>query len=65
MCEDIYIGNTQQTFKKIMDVQFSNLLGLPKKGQKSISFAAHFGQQFKCTKSHKNVCKYIMFKVVK
>ena len=28
MCDDIYIGNTQQTFKKIMDGHFYNLLRL-------------------------------------
>ena len=28
MCEAIYIGNTHQTFKKIMDGHFSNLLRL-------------------------------------
>ena len=34
MCDAIYIGKTQQTFKKIMDGHFSNLLRLLKNGQK-------------------------------
>ena len=42
MCADIYMGNTQQTLKKIMNGHFSNLLRLLKNGQKSDSFAAHF-----------------------
>ena len=32
MCDAIYIGNTQQTFKKIMDGHLSNLLRLLKNG---------------------------------
>ena len=32
MCDAIYIGNTQQTFKKIMDGHFYNLLRLLKNG---------------------------------
>ena len=46
MCDAIYIGNTQQTFKKRMDGHFSDLLCLLKNGQKSDSFAAHFEQHF-------------------
>ena len=42
MCDDVYIGNTQQTFKTIMDFHFSNLLRLLKNGKKSDSFSAHF-----------------------
>ena len=38
MCDAIYIGNTQQTFKKIMDGHFSDLQRLLKNGQKSDSF---------------------------
>ena len=34
MCNTIYIGKTQQTFKKRMDGHFSNLLHLLKNGQK-------------------------------
>ena len=34
MCDAIYIGNTQKTFKKIMDVHFSDLQRLLKNGQK-------------------------------
>ena len=33
-CDAIYIGNTQQTFKKIMDGHFSDLQRLLKNGQK-------------------------------
>ena len=41
MCDTIYIENTHQTFKKIMDRHFSNLLRLLKNRQKYDSFAAH------------------------
>ena len=34
MCDAIYIGNTQQTFKKIMDGHFSDLQSLLKNGKK-------------------------------
>ena len=34
MCEAIYIDNIKQTFKKIMDVNFSDLLRLLKNRQK-------------------------------
>ena len=34
MCDDIYIGNTQQTFKKRMDGHFFDLQRLLKNGQK-------------------------------
>ena len=47
MCDAIYIDNTQQTFKKIMDGRFYDLQRLLKNGQKSDSFAAHFVQHFK------------------
>ena len=42
MCEAVYIGNTQQTFKKRMDGHFSDLQCLLKNGQKSEAFAARF-----------------------
>ena len=48
-CDAIYICNTQQTFKKRMDVHFSDLQRLLKNGQKSDSFAAHFVQHFHST----------------
>ena len=47
----IYIGNTQQIFKKIMDGHFSDLLRLLKNGQKSNSFTAHFEQHLKSATS--------------
>ena len=65
MCEAIYIGNTQQTLKKILDMHFSDLLSLFKNGQKSDSFAAHSKHHFKATTSHTDICKYMTFKVVK
>ena len=65
MCNAIYIGNTQQTFKKIMDGRFFNLLRPLKNGQKSDSFAAHYKQYFKSTASHTYLCKCMIFKVVK
>ena len=65
MCDAIYIGNTQQTFKKIMDGHFSDLLRLIKKGQKSDSFAAHFEQHFNTTTTRTDLRKYMSFKVAK
>ena len=65
MCDAIYMGNTQHTFKKIMDGHFFGLLCLLKKGQKSDSFSAHFEQRFNPTTSRTNLRKYITFKVVK
>ena len=57
MCDAIYIGNTQQTFKKRMDGYFSELLRLLKNGQKSDSFAAHFEQHFNTNTSHTDLRK--------
>ena len=42
MCDAIYIGNTQQTFKKRMDGHLSDILRLLNNRQKSDSFASHF-----------------------
>ena len=36
MCEAIYIGSTQQIFKKRMDGHFSDFLRLPKNGKNQI-----------------------------
>ena len=65
MCDAIYIGNTQQTFKKRMDGHFSDLLRLLKNGQKSDSFASHFEKHYNSTTSRTYLRKYMMFKVVK
>ena len=64
MCDAIYIGNTQQIFKKIMDGNFSDLQRLLKNGQKSDSFAAHFVQHFNNTTSRTDLCKYMKFKAI-
>ena len=64
MCDAIYIGNTQQTFKKRMDSHFSNFLRLLKNGQKPDSFAANFEQFFKTTMPRTDLRKYMTFKVV-
>ena len=65
MRDAIYKGNTQQTFKKIVDGYFSDLLRLLKNGQKSYSFAAHFEQHFNTNTSRTALRKYMKFKVVK
>ena len=57
MCDAIYIGNTQQTFKKIMDGHLSVLLRLIKNGQKSDLSTAHFEQYFKSTTPRKDLCR--------
>ena len=59
MYNSIYIGNTQQTFKKRMDGHFSDLLRLLKNGQKSDLFAAHFEQHFNITTSRTDLRKYM------
>ena len=64
MCDAIYIGNTQQTSKKIMDGHFSDILRLLKNVQKSDSFAAHFEQHFNTTTSRTDLRNYMTFKVV-
>ena len=64
MCDAIYIGNTQQTLKKIMDVHLSDLLRLLKNGQKSDSLSEHFEHQFNATTSRTDLCKYMTFNVV-
>ena len=64
LCEDIYMGNTHQTFKKIMDSHFSNILRLLKNGQKSDSFVAHLEQHFNFTMSRTDLRKYMTLKVV-
>ena len=65
MYDDIYIGNTQQTLKKIMNGHISNLLCFLKNGQKSDSFSAYFKQHFNTTMSCTYLCKYMIFQVVK
>ena len=65
MCDAIYMGNTQHTFKKIMDGHFSDLQRLLKNGQKSDSFAAHFVQHFNTTTSRMDICKYMTFKLMR
>ena len=65
MCDVIYIGNNQQTFKKIMEGHFSDLQCLLKTKQKLDSFAAHFEQHFNTTTSRTDIFKYRALKVVK
>ena len=48
-----------------MDGIFSNVHNIFKNGQKSDSFAAHYGQHFKSTSSNIDLSKGVMFKVVK
>ena len=65
MCDAIYIGNTQHTFKKRMDGHLSDVQRLLKNRQKSDSFASHFVQQFNNTKSRTYSMKCMTFKVLK
>ena len=65
MCDAIYIGNTQQTFKKRMDVRLSDLQRVLNNGQKSDSFDAHFEQKFNTTMSRTDLHKFMTLKVVK
>ena len=65
MCDAIYIGNNQQTFKERMDGHFSDLQNPLKNGQKLDSFASHFIQHFNNTTSLTDLRKFMTFKVVK
>ena len=65
MCDAIYIHNTQQNFKKIMDGHCSDLQRLLKNGKKSDSFATHFLQHFNTNMSRTDIRKYMTFKVAK
>ena len=64
-CDAIYIGYTQQTFKKRMDGHLSDVKRLLKNGQKSDSFAAHFVQHFNSTTSRTELRKCMTLKVLK
>ena len=64
MCDTIYIGNTQQTFKKRMYGHLSDLQRLLKNRRKSDSFADHFVQHFNNTKSRTDLRKCTTFKVL-
>ena len=59
MCDDIYTCNTHHKFKKVMDGHLSNLLRILKNEQKLDSFAAHFEQHFKSTKSLTELHKFM------
>ena len=65
MCDAIYIGNTQQTFKKRMYGHFSYLQCLIKNGQNSDSFAAHFVQHFNNITSRTELHKCMTFKIIR
>ena len=65
LCDVIYIGNTQQTLKKIMDGHFSDLLRLLNNRQKSDSFAVHFGQHSNTNTSLTDLRKYMAFTLLK
>ena len=65
VCDAIYIGNTHQTLKKILDSHLSNLLRLLKNGQKSDSLDAYIKRHLNATTSHIYIRKYVTFKVVK
>ena len=65
MFDVIYIGNTHQTFKKIIDGHFSDLQLILKNRQNSDSFASHFVPHFNDTMSRTVLCKCMTFKVVK
>ena len=60
----IFIGNTQKTFKKMMDGHLSDLQRLLKNGQKSDSFSSHFAQHFNNTTLRTELCKCMTFKVI-
>ena len=61
--EDIYIGNTQQTFKKLMAGHFSDIQHMVKNGQKPDSFAAHQEKHFKYAIARNYLLNCTMLKV--
>ena len=54
-----------EKIKNRMNGILSDVQHLLKNGQKLDLFAAHYGQHFKYTMSHMDLCKCILFKVVK
>ena len=64
MCGAVYIRNTQQKSKKIVDGHFSHVQNILKNGYKLDSFAAHYEQQFKSTTACTELSRNIPFKVV-
>ena len=64
MCDAIYIGNTQQTFKKKWKVISPISYLYSRTGKKPESFADHFWQHFNSTMSCTDIRKYMTFKVV-
>ena len=61
ICDAIYIGNTQKTFKKILDGNFSDVQHILKNRQKSDSLAAQYKQYVKQNMSHNYLrnCMYL------
>ena len=56
MGDDIYIGNTQKTHKKILDGHLSHILCLLQKGKKYDSYAAYLENPIKSTMSRTDLC---------
>ena len=65
MCDSIYIGNNQNTFKIRTDGHFYDLQRLLKNRQKADSFDAHSVQHCNTTMSHNDLRKYMKSIVVK
>ena len=65
MCDSIYIGNPQQTFKNRMYSHFSYDQRYFKNRQKSDLFSAHHEQHFKSIMSCTELCKCMELKAVK
>ena len=64
MCDDIYIGNTHQTFKKKW-TSFIQSSTYTQERKKQDSCAAHFKQNFNATTTYTDLHKYMTFKVLK
>ena len=65
MFDAMYIGNTQQTFNKIIVGHFYDVKYLLKNGLKSYSFSAHYVQHYESTTARTYLCNFMTFKVVK
>ena len=65
ICDAIYIGNTQQTFKNKNGWSFLLSPTYTQEQKKTDQFAAHFKQHFNTTTSRTDMSNYMTLKVVK
>ena len=64
LCNAVYIGNTQQSFKEQINGHFSDVQNLIMNGTVSDSFAKHFAKHFDSKPSCKTLHDNMEFKIV-